>query len=245
MKIDRPTPAQIPQLRQLWQEAFGDTDAFLDSFFSAAFSPSRCLCATVGCAVAAAAYWFSCGEYAYIYAVATAKAFRGRGICHALMEKIHEILTKQGYAGCILVPGSAGLRQFYSGMGYRSFGGVQEFTCEAGTPLSITKIDPNEFAVLRRQYLPEGGVIQEAENLAFLSCLAEFYRGDDFLLTAALDGDTLHGMELLGNADAAAGIVAALGAKRGAFRKPGDTPFAMHLPLNEKKVPGYFGFAFD
>ena len=245
MKIDHPTLAQIPQLRQLWKEAFGDTDAFLDSFFSAGFSPRRCLCATIGCELGAAAYWFSCGEYSYIYAVATAKAFRGRGICHALMEEIHGLLRKQGFAGCILVPGSERLRQFYAGMGYENFCGVQELTCEVGTPLPVTKIDSNEFAALRRQYLSAGGVIQEAENLAFLSCWAEFYRGEDFLLTGALDGDTLQGVELLGNADAAPGIVAALGAKRGVFRRPGNTPFAMHLPLNEKKVPGYFGFAFD
>ena len=32
MKFDHPTIRQIPQLRQLWQEAFGDSDAFLDQF---------------------------------------------------------------------------------------------------------------------------------------------------------------------------------------------------------------------
>ena len=245
MKIDFPISEQIPQLRQLWQEAFGDSDSFLDKFFSIAFAPERSLCATVDGEVAAMAYWFDCGEYAYIYAVATAKKHRGKGICHGLMGKIHEILTQRGYSGCILVPGEERLRSFYRGMDYENFGGVNEFDCEAGTPLPLRKIDAVEFVALRRQYLPKGGVIQEAENLAFLSCWVEFYRGDDFLLTAALDGDTLHGMELLGNADAAPGIVAALGAKRGACRKPGDPPFAMLLPRNEKKAPGYFGFAFD
>lgn len=245
MNIDFPTPEQIPQLRQLWQEAFGDTDFFLDKFYSTAFAPERCLCAAVDCRVAAAAYWFSCGEYAYIYAVATAEAFRSQGICHTLMEKIHCLLRQEGYAGCILVPGSEGLRQFYAGMGYKNFGGVQEFACEAGTPLPLWKIDAEEFAALRRIVLPEGGVIQEGENLAFLSRWAAFYRGEDFLLTATRDNDTLRGLELLGNTNAAPGIVETLGAKNGSFRGPGNMPFAMFLPLNTKKTPTYFGFAFD
>ena len=39
MRSDHPTDNEIPGLRQLWQEAFGDADAFLDSFFQTAFSP--------------------------------------------------------------------------------------------------------------------------------------------------------------------------------------------------------------
>ena len=35
MKIDHPDMTRIPALRQLWQEAFGDSDAFLDRFFDA------------------------------------------------------------------------------------------------------------------------------------------------------------------------------------------------------------------
>ena len=38
MRIDHPDLGQIPELRQLWKEAFGDSDAFLDAFFMVAFS---------------------------------------------------------------------------------------------------------------------------------------------------------------------------------------------------------------
>jgi len=44
MLTDHPASHHIPQLRQLWKTAFGDTDAFLDSFFRTAFSPVRCRC---------------------------------------------------------------------------------------------------------------------------------------------------------------------------------------------------------
>lgn len=245
MNIEHPTSTQIPQLRALWKEAFGDSDSFLDTFFGTAFAPERCLCVTVNGEIAAAAYWFSCGQYAYIYAVATAKRHRGKGLCHALMAKIHALLQRQGYDGCIVVPGEESLRRFYAGMGYADFGGMEEFSCAAGAPLPIHKVGAEEFATLRRQYLPDGGVVQEGENLAFLSRWAEFYAGADFLLTATREGETLRGLELLGNRAVAPGILSALDATCGTFCTPGHTPFAMYKSLVVKNPPTYFGFAFD
>ncbi len=244
MNLNHPVPAQIPQLRQLWKEAFGDTDAFLDHFYTKAFSPDRCLCATIGGEVAAMAYWFHCGEYAYIYAVATAKKHRGQGISHALMAKIHEILTGRGYAGCILVPGEESLRRFYGGMGYENCGGVQEFDAQAGAPLPLRKLDLAEYAALRKQYLPEGGVVQEGVNLDFLASWASFYEGEKALVAAIWEEGKLLVLELLGDVLQAPGVVAALGADTGWFRAPGATPFAMHRPLNQQTVPKYFGFCF-
>ena len=244
MNLNHPTAAHVPALRQLWKEAFGDTDNFLDKFFGIAFAPERCLCATVGCEIAAMAYWFDCKEYAYIYAVATAEKHRGKGICHALMEKIHQILTSRGYAGCILVPGEESLRVFYRGMGYENCGGVREFDAEAGAPLPLRKLDLAEYAALRRQYLPEGGVVQEGVNLDFLASWASFYEGEKALVAAIWEDGKLLVLELLGDVQSAAGIAAALGAETGWFRAPGETPFAMHRPLNQPTAPKYFGFCF-
>ena len=61
MTIDMPKAEQISGLRQLWKEAFGDSDAFLDSFFAIAFSPERCRCVTEDGRPVAALYWFDCG----------------------------------------------------------------------------------------------------------------------------------------------------------------------------------------
>ena len=102
MRIDQPAPTHIPALRQLWQEAFGDSDAFLDGFFDTAFSPDRCLCVFEE-DLAAAVYWFDCRfagrKIAYLYALATKKSHRGRGIARALMEETVARLQKTGYAG--------------------------------------------------------------------------------------------------------------------------------------------------
>ena len=100
MKIDAPSATHIPHLRSLWKEAFGDTDAFLDAFFGAAFSPDRCRCIIADDRPIAALYWFDCTwqgkKVAYIYAVATDLQCRGQGLCRALMENTHPYLKFQG-----------------------------------------------------------------------------------------------------------------------------------------------------
>lgn len=246
MKIDHPTLAQLSALRQLWQQAFGDSDAYLDTFFSLAFSPDRCMCISVDGQIRAAAYWLDCQigqkKAAYIYAVATDENSRGKGHCRALMDAIHRHLEAKGYCCSILVPGGDDLREMYSKMGYDNFGGIREFTCAAAKDsVALARIGNAEFTVLRRQYLPENAVIQEGESMALLDALAEFYRGTDFLLTVS-QGCIL---ELLGNTKKAPAIVKALGLAKAIIRTPGEMPFAMYCPLTENDKPEYFAFAFD
>ena len=128
MNIDYPTRARIPALRSLWTQAFGDDDAFLDLFFSTAYGETRCRCITLQGQIAAALYWFDCaaeGEtFAYLYAVATDPAFRGKGLCRALMEDTHHLLKDQGYAGTVLVPGEPGLFDMYEKMSYTVLSGM-------------------------------------------------------------------------------------------------------------------------
>ena len=126
MTINAPTREQIPQLRQLWQQAFGDTEAFLDSFFSVGFSPERSRCVSIGNKVAAALYWFDCTcrgqKMAYLYAVATDAAFQNQGLCRALMADTHSHLQSLGYQGTILVPGSRQLFALYEKLGFQQIG---------------------------------------------------------------------------------------------------------------------------
>ena len=251
MIIKPPAREEIPQLRQLWKQAFGDTDAFLDIFFSAAFAPERSRCVVTDGEVAAALYWFSCevgGQpLAYIYAVATAKQFRGKGLCRQLMADTHTHLKSLGYAGALLVPGDPGLREMYRAMGYRDMTTNNKISCKAGKAIHLDEIGAEQYAQLRRELLPAGSVVQEGENLRFLEHTAQFYRGEDVILCAAQENGKLTVPELLGNAAAAPGIVAALGCEDGAFTMPGqDEPFAMGIAFSEAfQKPSYFAFAFN
>ena len=89
--------------------------------------------------------------------------------------------------------------------------------------------------------------ILEGSNLAFLAAQTQLFAGKDFLLSAWLEEDTLHGTELLGSTEAAPGILRAMGCKKGTFQIPGNhKPYAMIHKLHDHAVvPKYFGFSFD
>lgn len=252
MKIDFPLPKQNKQLVSLWQEAFGDTEEFVDGFFYTGFSPSRCRCITISRKVVAALYWldvrYENQRFAYIYAVAVAKSRQGKGLGRALMEDTHAHLALRGYDGALLVPQSPELRELYEKLGYRDATTVTEFTCQAGeTPLVLHRIDRDEYAALRRASLPQGSALQEDESISFLETMAFFYRGEHVLLAANAENGRLHCPELLGDPAAAPGILASLNCTEGFFRTPGgEKPFAMFRPLEAGAVPPkYLGLAFD
>jgi len=242
----------VKALRHLWQEAFLEPDSFTDLFFSVAYSPRRCHHIDENGIPVSALYWFDCElsghKLAYIYGVATLKSHRGKGLGGQLLQETHDILRARGYAGTILVPCSSSLFDFYARFGYRPATTVARFSCQAGdAPAAIREITPEEYVRLRSVYLPEGGVVQEGQAMAFLQGYCRFYAGEDFLLICEFTPEGLWAQELLGNAQAAPGILKALGIAQGRFRVPGtDGNFAMWLPLQpDCPQPGWFGLALD
>lgn len=251
MIIDSPKPEHIPALRALWHQAFGDEDAFLDKFFTLGYAPERCRCIFENGQPVSVHYWFDVTweekKLAYLYAVATDPAHQGQGLCRRLMNETHEHLQSLGYQGTVLVPGSESLFTFYGKMGYLPCSPVNKFSCEATTAIPLQKIDPSEYARLRRNYLPQGSVLQEGETLAFLSAFADFYKGESCLFCGAAEDDIFHAQEFLGDPQAAPGCLAALGLKSGHFRTPGaGAPLAMFYPLSpSEKLPTYLGIPLD
>ncbi len=252
MIIDVPQKQHIPMLRPLWKEAFGDSDAFLNCFFKTAFSPNRARCVTENGELTAALYWFDClyrdQRVAYFYAIATAKAWQGKGFCKRLMTDTHELLQSLGYAGAILVPGGEDLFGFYRKMGYQTTCYMQTLACKAAEQgMPIRKIQKEEYEKLRSLMLPSGGVVQPNENLDFLNTQFHFYAGDDLLLASRVENRELQCAELLGNTAKFPMAIRALQCDRGQARTIGkDIPFAMYLPFDSTLTPPtYFGLAFD
>lgn len=252
MTCKSPRQDQIPQLLKLWREVFGEWNGFWEMFLETAFSPDRCRCVTEAGQITAALAWLDCScrgqKMAYVYAVVTHPDHRGRGLCRKLLEQVHEDLHQRDYAAVLLVPAEPGLREMYRKLGYETCTRVSEFSCEAdGTSVPLRAVGTAEYAALRRQFLPEGSVIQEGENLPFLAQQAQFYAGADVLMAAWQEENSLTAMELLGDRKAAPGILKTLGCQTGSFRCPGEElDFAMiHRLRADAAVPGYFGFAFD
>lgn len=252
MTFEHPGKDQIPQLIRLWKEVFGEYDGFWELFLDTAFSPDHCRCITKDGQVMAGLYWFDCScegdKIAYIYAVVTDPRHRGKGLCRKLMADVHDLLKDRGYDSVMLVPADEDLRIMYRKMGYEDCTRISSLTCTAGEfPVEVRNIDIAEYATLRRKLLPEKAVLQEGVQLPFLAAQAQLFTGEDFLLAAWLNGENLHGMELLGNTTTAPGILRSLGCEKGVFQIPGDEkPFAMIYKLHEQAViPEYFGFSFD
>lgn len=247
MNIKTPDAGTIPELKKLWQQAFGDTPAFIDGFFATGFSPDRCRCVTREDRLIAALYWFDCtlnGEkWAYLYAVATEESCRGQGICAALLRDTHRHLQENGYAGAVLTPANAHLWDYYGKFGYSTFGGVVTETVLPSEASSVAEITPGEYTLLRAAYLPENALDQRSVY-GYYATWGGFYRCEYGCFAAAWDEETLYVQEFLGDEDCLPGVLAALGAKKGVLRRPGGSePCGMYLKFRQNAdTPGYLGF---
>lgn len=235
MTINHPQAGDIAGLRLLWQEAFGDSDSFLDGFFRTGFHPERCRLILQNGEPAAALYWFDCwlgGEkLAYIYAVATAKAYRGQGLCSRLMADTHRLLQERGYSAAVLVPGNRKLFTLYEKLGYKTFCPMELREVAAGKKkLPFRAVSFEAYNRLRRQLLPERGILQES-SAPYLATFTDFYAGEGFLACLSREDDTLYFQEYLGDPRLLPGLVAALSARKASLRLPGGRDYAMYYPL--------------
>ena len=221
---------------------------FIDTFFNVAYAPERCRYAEKDGEAVSALYWLDC-EYAgqklaYIYAVATDPAHRGKGLASHLLTETHEVLKRQGYSGAVLKPAN-GLFPFYERLGYRTTGYLHRFDAVADSvPAKIREVSVQEYAAMRRQFLPKNAVIQEGVTLDFLHTFARFYAADGALLNLFREEPVI--FEYLGDPKLAPGILAALDIEKATLSTPGsEIPFTMYCPLSDSPAPGYLGITLE
>ena len=221
MIIKHPTFADQEGMLTLWQEAFGDSREFIKMFFSTGFSFDRSMLCTQNDQVAAALYWFDClwngKKVAYLYAIATKKEHRGKGICKKLMAATHDELLSKNYHGAILAPADEGLSQMYGKMGYIPCAaqGMQNAECKMqNVPISVV-----EYRKLQKELLPPNAVSHTDAAFAYLETFAKFYKTETGILCKT--EDTVQ--EIL------------------PYTPKGENK-AMYLPLTvDKTPPAYFG----
>ena len=251
MIIDYPRYYHMRYLVELWYEAFADSDDYIRNFFTKGYAWYNSCTIRENDLPVAALYWFDCHwqgkTLAYVYGVATAKSHRGQGLCHQLMEGLNYHLQKRYYDGVVLVPAKPELFGLYEGMGYRPFGGMDSrHFLPAETPVPLKQLTWQEYDDARQAYLTEDCVRHGPLMMHYLGTFAQFYEGPDFITCVCVEDGKVTGYELLGNADAAPGILKALGAREGTFRFRGETPFAMYRSFkDDDQMPGYFAFALD
>ena len=162
MRTRKTGPDDIPALKALWVQAFGDTDAEIDSFFKTVYPEATGFCAEEDGAVIAMlfalpvtlAHGEETQKAAYLYAVATDEAFRGRGVCRSLMEFAEKTLRKRYVSCLLLVPETEKLAAYYETMGYVRQDSCTMQTLRIDAPQGAAAVvTPQEYAGLRETLL--------------------------------------------------------------------------------------------
>ena len=173
------TEKDIPGITQLWQEAFHETPVLPDciSFVGEEDGEVVCMLHALPQMLKARhdhkAY--------YLYAIATKKAYRGRGLCRSLMAYAEQTLDADC---CVLVPASESLFDFYGSLGYET-----AFTRHRSQFAGGEEISQGEYLALREQLLPMAHMVYDDLSYAQKIYGLTFYRTPTGIC-AASDGFT-------------------------------------------------------
>ena len=224
--MKRPTtPSDLPGIMTLWQEAFGDSPEAVSYFFK---SFSNCLSyvaeedGEIVSMVHALPQVLSPDiPAASVYAVATLKRHRGKGLCRELLAFAEADLKKRGFGCCVLTPGEPELFAFYEKLGYETAFTRRRTDFDGGEPVSAA-----DYLALRERVLTVPHMVYDRNTLEYAQNAygLTFYRTETGCCAAG-DGYT-------------------------AERLPedlSDKPFAMVKWLDEKRElhNAYLGFALE
>ena len=114
---------QERDMRHLWQECFGDDITTIDHFFISVYNPKLCFTHSINGTVVAMLHLvtmrYGNSQHGYIYAVATAPAFRGQGIASQLIQRAIAYAKECGeYDSLILIPADKAAQRLYSRFGF-------------------------------------------------------------------------------------------------------------------------------
>lgn len=112
VRFAQPGKADIAQAKKIWQACFGDSDAFLDWYFSGNYAPEDTLFYEEDGQIASHLQMRDYTLYVngkalhtcYLAGIATYPAFRKRGYVRALIEAAFAEQRRRGTDSCFLVP---------------------------------------------------------------------------------------------------------------------------------------------
>jgi predicted N-acetyltransferase YhbS len=261
-----------PQLMALWAQAFGDSPGVIQDYFAnrhadenmLVYVEEKTLCGMLSMLPLTLTAGGAAYPARYVYAVATAPAFRGRGIATELLNRAHGEMARKGDQASVLVPASASLFDYYAKRGYRTafFLDIRKFDpppFPAGG--HFEDCAPAEYARLRdAAFLGEPLYARWAEDaVAFaargmgltklklgaeIGCALWERREDGGVLVRELAAPGMNVQDAMGILHAAAGATAYQ------VRLPGrETPFGMIRWLIPEPpgmgAPGYLSLALD
>ena len=117
---------RLPAMMRLWQDTFGDSDAFVRLFFTRVYRPQNALTTCRDGRLVAmlhiVPYRLRVGRRtlpaAYICGVSTRPEARGQGLMTALMRRALRTMRRRGFALTTLIPAEPWLFDVYARLGY-------------------------------------------------------------------------------------------------------------------------------
>ena len=173
------TPGDAARERELWQLAFGDDGAYVDNFYQTYYKPERMLLLEEDGVVQSMTAWFDTqlvlpgeGRFraAYLYAVATDPAARGRGLAGRLLAGADEYFRGLAIPAVTTVPAEPSLHNFFGANGFREcFTLFQEDLDPGELPAPawdnpLRPVSPAEYGAVREKILADCPHIAYAEQ---------------------------------------------------------------------------------
>lgn len=163
-RVNTVSQTDIPALKKLWNRVFGDDEKIIDEFFNSVFDKETTVAVYDGDALASMLYMLPVTAVGggnrqkayYIYAVATAEEYRGRGLAKAALAYAEKLAVQNGAVGTILRPATQDLFKYYKNLGYITDSYIQ---AENYTPkpieadFTVQDISADEYKFLRDKYL--------------------------------------------------------------------------------------------
>ena len=145
---------------RLWREAFNDEEWLIRLFLARYYRPDWTFLRREAERVVAQCLYIPCdsaaGRVGYLYAIATADGWRGRGLAAQVVEEAIAFARAQGMDAVALIPEDDGLKRYYARFGFEPWQFPMRFTSDFDLGTGDPARDIPMVLQLRDIRLPDG-----------------------------------------------------------------------------------------
>lgn len=160
-------PDEVSRVKELWKQAFGDGEAYIDFFFASDYHPENMLLLLEDGRVETMLYLMPLtlsgpgvtAKAHYVYALATDPSARKKGFGRQLLAYVDRYLQDWGDDCVTVVPAEPSLHKFFGTVGYEECFSTrlveipEELMPAPGPGASLTPIGAEEYNRIRRRLL--------------------------------------------------------------------------------------------
>ncbi len=246
--------ADLPEIRALWKECFGDSDDYLDRYFrhpqslehlfvyeqhgvSGMMTLIPCLAGREG----------GSQPVLYLFALAVRPDRQGNGIGGGLMRFAEQYARREGYGGIGLVMQHAGLTHYYREKGYTPASQLGRLKLQdlSGDGDRVASLSVQAYLSIRRRFLAERNSFRFIPRLEAWNIETELTGGAvalriregdaDLAAICAVNGGTLYVRELCLPVESNQGVIYRAVGSLAAYAKCRNV--RLRLPWQEGGVP--------